>query len=317
MPGLDFAEPPAPLTGGFDTEIVAFRLRQAPGPWSEPLVLRILRAHHPPALVLREQAVQNTVADAGYPAPRVLLASAEAVPIGAAFLVMQRLPGRPLVDAQPFGMDRVLTDAQLRLHALDPAPLVRALGEAIGFDGYLTALERRVTAAALTGLAPALRWLRARCPPAEAAPVICHGDLHPLNVLVENGRLTGVLDWPNALVADAAFDVATTRNILRFVPPGLAARPPLSWLARVGQPILARRYLAGYRRGRPLAADRLAYYEVAAAMRELVRAGESHRRAAGRPPASALDRSSYAPRLAAHASRVCGVDVTLPPLGSG
>jgi len=61
-PGLELAERPVPLTGGFDTEIHAVRLRGAPADFSGPLVLRMLRAHHDPAMVLREQAIQNALA---------------------------------------------------------------------------------------------------------------------------------------------------------------------------------------------------------------------------------------------------------------
>ena len=313
-PRLELAGAPEVLTGGFDTEIVAVRLRSAPPPWMRPLVLRVLRAHHIPGMVLREQAVHNALADAGYPAPRVLLATTDPAALGAAFLVMERVAGVPLIEANPLGMHRVLLDAQLRLHDVDPAPVVRALGPAIAFDGYLATLEERSLRATLTGLAPAVRWLRARRPPADVPPVICHGDLHPRNVLIDAGRLTGVLDWPNTVVAEPAFDVASTRNILRLVPPAIASVPgPLRGLVRLGQPILAGRYLAGYRRRRPVAAERLAYYEVAAAMRALVRVGESRRRAPGVPPPGPLDRSTYTTRLLGHVVHVTGLDVTLPP----
>jgi aminoglycoside phosphotransferase (APT) family kinase protein len=306
--GLDLAEPPVALAGGFDTEIFAVRLRAAPGALAGPLVLRILRAHHDPGRVLREQAIQNTLADQGYPAPRVVHASLDAVRLGAAFLLMERLPGTPLIAARPLGMDRPLLDAQRRLHALDPAPLVRALGDTVTFDGYLAELARRAARAGLDGLGGLLGWLRQRRPQPAAPPVICHGDLHPQNVLVQDGRVSGVLDWPNTVVADAAFDVASTRNILRLVPAGLASLPvALRWLARLGQPILAARYLAGYRRQHPLDPDQLAYYEVAAGLRALVRAGE---RRGG--PASELDRSPYADRLLAHARRVTGLAASLP-----
>jgi hypothetical protein len=40
-PGLDYAEAPAPLSGGFDTEIFTFRLNGAPATLSGPLVLRV------------------------------------------------------------------------------------------------------------------------------------------------------------------------------------------------------------------------------------------------------------------------------------
>jgi aminoglycoside phosphotransferase (APT) family kinase protein len=315
QPGLELAETPAPLTGGFDTEIYTVRPRGAAAGFTGPLILRVLRAHHDPALVLREHAIQNAVAEQGYPAPRVVHASVDPAPIGAPFLLMTRLPGRPLIAARPMGMDGPLVDAQLRLHALDPAPLVRALGDAIGFDGYLSRFQRRLERAELEGLQGVARWLREHRPPAAEPPVICHGDLHPQNVLVESGRVSGVVDWTNTVIADPAFDVASTRTILRFVPAELVALPgPLRWLARLGQPILAARYLAGYRRRRPIDAPRLAYYEVAAALRALVRAGESRRRADDRPPPSPLDRSSYAARLAAHAERVTGVTVALPPV---
>jgi aminoglycoside phosphotransferase (APT) family kinase protein len=313
-PGLDLAEPPTPLTGGFDTEIFALRLRDAPPAWSGALVLRLLRAHHDPVMVLREQATQNTVADLGYPAPRVRLASIDPMLLGAPFVLMDRLPGIPLIAAGLLGMDRALLDAQLCLHGLDPAPLARALGDAVSFEGYLTRFERRVDQGALGGLRAAMRWLRDRRPP-PAALAICHGDLHPQNILVEHGRVTGVLDWPNVVVADPAFDLAATCNILRFVPAGLTEMPAvLRWLARLGQPVLAARYRARYRRRRPIDGSRLAYYEVAAAIRALVRAGESRRGQAGAPPLGALDRSTYSDRLAAHVARVTGVAVTLPPI---
>jgi hypothetical protein len=76
--------------------------------------------------------------------------------------------------------------------------------------------------------------------------------------------------------------------------------------------MLAARYLRGYRRRRALDAGRLAYYEVAAAMRELVRAGERRAGAAGGPPPSELDRSTYPRRLLAHVVEVTGLAATLP-----
>ena len=69
---------------------------------------------------------------------------------------MDRLPGIPLIAAGLVGMDRALLDAQLRLHGLDPAPLARALGDAVSFEGYLTRFERRVDQGALDGLRAAM-----------------------------------------------------------------------------------------------------------------------------------------------------------------
>ena len=310
-PTVEHAEPPVVLTGGFDTEIYALRLQGAPPPFAAPLVLRLLRAHHDPTRALREQATQNAVADLGFPAPRVLLAAAAPSPLGAPFLLMERVPGRPLLELGVLQMADALAELQRRLHALDPAPLARALGPAGTFDGYVEALGQRIAAGKLDGLAAVVGWLREHRP-ATVTPAICHGDFHPQNILVERGRVSGVLDWPNALVADAAFDVASTLNILTFVPAGLMSLPaPLRLVMRVVQPLLARRYLAAYRRGRPIDSARLAYYRVAAALRGLMRAAETRQRAP--ETVSALDTSPYASRLLAYTRRVTGAGVTLGP----
>ena len=47
---------------------------------------------------------------------------------------------------------------------------------------------------------------------------MCHGDLHPFNVLDDDGPLV-VLDWTGAVVADPCFDLALTELLL--------ANPPL------------------------------------------------------------------------------------------
>ena len=306
-PALDLDGVPEPLGGGFDTEIHAFRLRGAPPDFAGPLVLRCLRAHHDPAMIGREAATQNAVAAQGYPAPRVLLTSRDPAPLGAAFAVMERAPGVPLLS-RVVGMGGTLAEAQARLHALDPAPLRGTLPV---LDDYLEGGGRRVAAASLAGLAPLLPWLRAHRPP-PAAVVVCHGDFHPQNVLVDGATVSAVLDWPNALLAEPAFDVAATLNILRHVPAGLAVPGPLRWLAAGAQRLLAARYLASYRRRRPLDPARLAYYEVATALRTLVRAGAVLAGGPGAPPPSALDRSRYAARLLARARRITGLALSLP-----
>ena len=62
-----------------------------------------------------------------------------------------------------------------------------------------------------------------------------------------------MLDWPHAIVADPAFDVATTLVILKLVPMGVSGlAAPLRWLASAARPLLVGSYLRHYRRRRPL-----------------------------------------------------------------
>ncbi len=51
-------------------------------------------------------------------------------------------------------------------------------------------------------------WQEARAAPCDAAPTWLHGDLHPRNVLVEEGVITGVVDWGDITSGDRATDLA-------------------------------------------------------------------------------------------------------------
>jgi aminoglycoside phosphotransferase (APT) family kinase protein len=255
----------------------------------------------------------------------VLTACADRAPLGAGFLVMEWAAGRPLLDGRRPGIARALAEAQARLHALDPEPLLRALDEeglraggafdrgTVSFDGHLASLARRIRRAGLAGLAEGMHWLLEQRPTAGPARVICHGDFHPQNLLAVDGRLSAVLDWPNVVVAAPEYDVASTRVILTLTPVALLPVPAvLRPLVTALRWVLATRYLAVYRRLRSLDLTRLPYFEAAACMRGLVRVGEA--RAAGDAAAlNPLDASSFGERLAARFTRVSGVAVALPP----
>ena len=66
---------------------IRFPVRLCFASFRQPLVLQ--RAP-------REAAVQNALAELGYPAPRVFLAEARIEPLGGPFLIMERMPGRSL-----------------------------------------------------------------------------------------------------------------------------------------------------------------------------------------------------------------------------
>ena len=52
----------------------------------------------------------------------------------------------------------------------------------------------------------------------DQPPVLLHLDYHPLNVLVEDGRISAVLDWANARAGDPRADLARTLSILQLAP---------------------------------------------------------------------------------------------------
>ena len=112
------------------------------------------------------------------------------------------------------------------------------------------------------------RWLADR-PPGPAPDVICHGDLHPFNLLADGDRVT-VLDWSTALLAPAAYDVGYTELLLSEPPmrvPGWQ-RPLVRPLGRM----LARQFVRRYRRqaATTFAPGELRWYQAVICLRVLV-----------------------------------------------
>jgi aminoglycoside phosphotransferase (APT) family kinase protein len=210
--------------------------------------------------------VQNAVAALGYPAPRVLVTGDMREALGGAFIVMERLPGRPLFDtldpessivlrslrSLPYLMRRLpvlLASLHVRLHALEQGRILAALREAGTPDlptvgVRLEELHHRIAAGRFAGLAPGLTWLVQQQPTSRGHDVLCHGDIWPGNVLGVGGRVTAVLDWSAPLVtlADPAYDVGNTLAGLEFGEGGYPRA--VRAMARAVQRHIARRFHA-------------------------------------------------------------------------
>ena len=291
--GVGYADAPVPLSGGFDTTILAFRLGGAPADWSEPLVLRVMTRADSGPRVLREAAVHVARVAAGFPAPRVLLHDTELAPLGLPFLVMERLPGGTMWSAVARGslsailaLPRRLAELQARLHRLDGEGLVdraRAFGvdpATMSVKADVERLHQRIAREGLMGLLPGADWLVRNLPAPAQAEVICHGDFHPLNIMMDGDRLTGVIDWANAAIAEPAYDIASLRTIALHADPGVpvAARGMATLVRR----LMVRRYMSLYRAAAPLEMRILAYYEAIRILSALTFAGEQ-RPQAGNP----------------------------------
>jgi aminoglycoside phosphotransferase (APT) family kinase protein len=95
-PDAVYLAAPVRIQGGFDAAIFGFTLDRVPPPLVGPLILRLGRAHADPERVKLETVVQNTLADMGFPAPRVMATESDPGVLGGPFMVMTRLSGQTL-----------------------------------------------------------------------------------------------------------------------------------------------------------------------------------------------------------------------------
>jgi aminoglycoside phosphotransferase (APT) family kinase protein len=330
-PELEYAEGPQPITGGFDTLTYSLRLDQAPEAFRSPLILRVFRADHPSAALSGaeranfESVAQNTIGELGYPAPRVLQTCTDAQIIGAPFLIMERLPGSIMLDLF-FRPSRVwarlpslLAEAHACLHSLDGAVLRRTIEDSgLPIEALAASDLRQVAArtesASLDGLRPGVAWLVQHELEETRPPVICHGDFHPLNVLMDKGEVSGVIDWTYVRLADVAYDVGATIALFGQGPidlPGVL-QPPANWFRRW----VVRRYYRAYRQLRNLDESAVRYYEALRCIGFLVEAGEHLRAARDGVPPPEKPTAFSGPRTVRNIVRrireLTGVNVSVP-----
>ena len=185
------------------------------------------------------------------------------------------------------------------LHALDPEPVSSAVEAAAPTVAWRVEqlLEHFESAAAVLGrpdLAAAVRSLAA-CRPYEGTTVICHGDLHPFNLLVADDGDVTVVDWTAAIRAEPAYDVAFTTMLLANPP--LDAPGPLGAVIRRVGARLSRRFVSRYQARDPQRDLRaLDWYQALHGTRILIEADGISAHQDGRTPASAATGDAIAAR---------------------
>jgi aminoglycoside phosphotransferase (APT) family kinase protein len=218
------------------------------------------------------------------------------------FLIMELLPGEQLLAAPEPVSSTVLGTAHAELHQLDAEPIAAALNEA-SVTGYrlsdrFTRLEAQ--ALELPWTREAVEWLVANRPPEPPRLAACHNDFHKLNVLFEDGEVTGVVDWSGFLIADPLLDVATTIVLFEISARHLTAAGDFE---PTDFGLVIEQYLAGYESRRPLDRRHLDYYRALRCLTMLL-----HWRTTGRS-------ESLRPMLEDFASaiqNVTGVPLQLP-----
>lgn len=267
------------LAGGAFTEVFSFSLTGVPTRWAIPLVLRLYPMSADRDQPRLEQAIQNGVAAAGFPAPRVLLAHCECDIVDHMFMVMERMPGRAFLRGvrwDQFTRDfprvviswpAVLAHLQRRLHDLDPSSVLEATmahgltRSKVSTRRHLEFVERQFEEFGGNGARDVLAWIRTHEPSPPPSPSVIHGDLWPGNVLMRDRKLTGVVDWNVGAVGDPALDVGFAKAGLALIPAPFPPPPPIGQGLRTAGVSVARRFHNAYNALRPVDAESVRYYE--------------------------------------------------------
>jgi aminoglycoside phosphotransferase (APT) family kinase protein len=237
-------------------EVVARGTRSLVHAYGRGAVVKVPAPSTPEGWILAEARYADAVRAAGAPAPRLLGIEQFA---GRAASVWERIGGTSmwqLVVDQPeqsAALGRLLADVQHGLFELvPPVTLPRQRDR-------LVSKIRRTAATVDASLARALTLL----PPETTPPRLCHGDLHPSNVIL--GRDGPVLvDWFDASRGDPIADVARSSLVLLSDGANPPAHLPGADRATLG--VLTSAYLARLRDYLELDDDLLARWQAVSAV---------------------------------------------------
>lgn len=197
-PPLDALAVGAMLGAGRTAEVFA---------WGDDEVLKLLRTGFPERLGQREAHVAALVARLPVGAPRFGGTTRVDGRLG---LVYERLRGPSMLDrvaAHPWAIDRTASRFA-ELHAAVHG------SDGTGLPGQAADLRLMIDRAGVGLPAGARDAALARLDALPTGSAVCHGDLHPGNVIV-TPRAEVVIDWETATCGNPAGDVARTLFLLR------------------------------------------------------------------------------------------------------
>lgn len=232
--GFEISSPPKTLAGP-----LVLRLRVLDG--GDPVGLRMA--------VLHELAMQDAAGRLGCKVPKVRLKELSDEYLGGPFYIMDRIAGRSIVRwRRSFFLIGIVASLILwngwplfagflmaslvmgvaqgrhhrRLHSFNIEDVSRIYQnhglqnadvdlqdvDIEEVDKLLKHTPKWMGEAIHEEFLPGKKWLQEHRPTTKR-PILCHGDFHPKNILGTWTRVTGIIDWENAFVADPEYDVAT------------------------------------------------------------------------------------------------------------
>ena len=190
-----------------------YAIEHADKPKSRQFVLRIFTdeqwLRREPDLPFREANAMKEAKHCDVIAPRFINVAAHKVGFGAPVVLMSRLSGH--VELRPDNLNdwcAQLAGTLAKIHA-HPA-------KDFGWNMTSWVNEENLRVPAWAGnpnlWERAIEFWRAELP--NEKPVFLHRDFHPCNVLWQNGKISGVVDWVNACRGPRGADVAHCRTNL-------------------------------------------------------------------------------------------------------
>jgi len=200
------------LTGGVSAQVYALEVAHSSGALAQVVVREHapVESHYTAEL---EFDLLKALHSLDLPVPQPILFDARCTLAATPFVIMAAIPGSSVIPTgEAFEYIDEMASQLFRIHQ---APIQNLPALPSRLDPLPEVFEYLPTAAEWGGLKARLGALTDTG--FKGAPCLLHGDYWAQNLLWEQGRITGVLDWEDAAIGDPLSDVAGASVELRYL----------------------------------------------------------------------------------------------------
>jgi aminoglycoside phosphotransferase (APT) family kinase protein len=222
-PGLEIGNFRAVL-GGRSRQTALFTVANAPGIPQSLVIQRSLPGMKAGPAFNSERGqyvLLKALHTAGLKVPQPLLVEDDSGPIGAPFIILERLPGTPAepdywkpVQPESVALDLARQMAALHAQPIDEiGPMLPQSRERYDREGWISELSKladewhRLAHWPSVTMSAVIAWLRANVDCVEDRRSFVHNDMVFHNILAEDGRITAILDWEQTSIGHPGEDL--------------------------------------------------------------------------------------------------------------
>ena len=257
------------MAGGWEAYLYRFMISGVQG-YEGPLVLRLFPSYNHPETAEWQEMLHNLLGDEGVAVPKVYLSCSNFSILGGPFLIMEFIEGKAIDPGDDPSILTLTAETQANLHQMDGRGIsekIMAHGHSKGshiFEGHFGWVQSR--GKKYPELHEVIKWLEDNRPDEPEGPSIIHGDFHPMNLMVKDGKVESILDWSGFMVGDPMYGLGWTMGLFIATAKHEVPEEMFSQLMKM--------YTDAYERVRPIDHAKMEYYIVYRMVRALIEGKE-------------------------------------------
>ena len=244
------------------------------------MILRLYQEDINEVFVQFESSLQQAILTQNFPVPEIVHICKDQKVLGGFFYIMEKIDGRNLNEYIKDNfhsittIPRILAQTQIHIHCIDQDFVMNLLLEqgidvsSYTFEGVIENIRKISQDEISNHIYEKSRWLIGHQPQVGDDIVVCHADLHFGNIIYDDHKVTGVVDWGKTRFFEREYDIAATLLLLEMIYRRYSHSP--QFLIRTMRGYLVWMYLSEFRNHVKIDMDKIQFYKALISFQELM-----------------------------------------------